>query len=275
MKQNDIKLNLDLEKKSKLLSMCDENINSINQPAKVHYLRIKGILMNRCKKYCNGWLYTVPAVWAGTNIKKFAFRCLLKYHSGIKILKEESKCSECGKKSDVYGDHAISCGSTGQRIAKHDTLVKSLATTLNRAGILCSTELPADVQGDRMGDIVLFNWIECRDMFLDFSVINSLCPSYRSLSAKDPFSASNKRVSEKWDRYYKTVEDTKTMFTPVVVESLGGWHEDAVHLFKKFANSIANMKRSNEKDERNALMTSMSIRLQKMNGEMLALRMCH
>jgi len=126
-----------------------------------------------------------------------------------------------------------------------------------------------------MGDIVLFNWIECRDMYLDFSVINSLCPSYRSLSAKDSFSASNKRVSEKWDRYYKTVEDTKTMFTPVVVESLGGWHEDAVHLFKKFANSIANMKRSNEKDERNALMTSMSIRLQKMNGEMLALRMCH
>ena len=269
--QHNLKIKLDGELRNRLLKTCDENIMSTNKDLKVHFIRVKAILVNRNKKYANGWLHAIPAEWSGTKIKPYSFKCLLKYHSGMKITKQETKCPKCFKKMDMYGDHAISCSSTNQRITKHDTLVRSLGDTLSRAGVACNTELAAGIS-DRMGDLVLFNWYECKDVYLDFTVVNSLCESYRNLSAKGE--AAEKRFNEKMNKYKDTIQKEKVTFKPMVVETLGGWHTEAVRYFKDFADKIANKNQTCPGNERKYLMTSMSIRLQKMNGEMLAHRLC-
>ena len=56
------------------------------------------------------------------------------------------------------------------------------------------------------------------------------------------------------------------------VEALGGWDPANVQLFKKIASRMAESGYNSASDSLKHLMNKLSVRLQKMNGEMLALR---
>ena len=272
LNQHTLKLLLDYDTKNELIEICEQYINSTNEDASIKYSRLKAILLNRSLKYCNGWLYAVPADWSGTRINQYSFRCLLKYHSGIPLADSIKACPKCKKDMDCYGDHAISCSHTSQRIARHNTLVESLKATLGKAGIACTTEQSASMKGDRMGDIVLINWMESRDAYLDLPVVNSLCPSYLPKSIKQTGGAAEVRHQEKKKKYQDVIEKNSVFFQPVIVETLGGWHESCVRLMKTFAERLANRNQTCPSLEEANLMTSLSIRLQKINGSMLASR---
>ena len=120
---------------------------------------------------------------------------------------------------DIYGDHTISCSSYGQRHYKNNSLVNLVAEECSSH--LISVRKEVSVDNTRPGDIVLRNWQNGRDLYLDFSVISSLCPSYRNAASLKAGAAAAIRTDEKFVKYRAL--SSNIWVSPVSVEALGGW----------------------------------------------------
>ena len=47
---------------------------------------------------------------------------VLKYRLGCPVYSTEVPCPACKQPSDVMGDHALGCGSAGERIMRHNLM---------------------------------------------------------------------------------------------------------------------------------------------------------
>jgi hypothetical protein len=110
----------------------------------------------------------------------------------------------CQKEFDVYGDHFLSCKTAGQRIEPHNALVRYVHNKLKEVRIPLTVNLSV-TEKDIMGDLVLKNWKNDRDLFLDFSVAEVLGLSSRHLWAKEKLGAAEKRYKEKTQRKERKV----------------------------------------------------------------------
>jgi hypothetical protein len=238
--------------------------------------RLKGILNGRSSSHSSGWLHCVPAKWLGFRFESIAFKRNLRYHSGIPQVSDQRSsitCPLCKKPSDVFGDHAISCGSTDARIARHDTLTRFLKTKIRELGYFVpkGEGMAGDLNKQRMGDIVVHQWRLLHDLWIDLSVANTLCPSYSNISANAPLAAADLRVKMKYLKYKDQIHLVDS-FVPLVVETLGGWHPSAFRILKRIGNELAERSWSSSKSGFSNLMTGLSVCLQKANANMLALR---
>ena len=174
---------------------------------------------------------------------------------------------------DIFGDHAIGSCSNGERhqnrIGKHNSLVECIATTLKGCGIPFKKEEHFDEKIP--GDIFIPNWATGRDLWVDLSVVSTLCPSHVKMSAREAGSEAAKRVDEK-NKKYAELRNVAS-FTPVVVETLGYWDKTAIYFFKELAQrNFSNDLMELPKSSLSRLMNNLSVTLQKFNARMLATR---
>ena len=106
-------------------------------------------------QYSGSWLNVIPTPSLGLHLRgpEFCFGVL--HRLGAAIFQEQGPCVQCGTPSDIYGDHAISCAMSGERIARHNQLrdaLYSAAASANlaplrkmRALIPESNSRPADI----------------------------------------------------------------------------------------------------------------------------------
>jgi hypothetical protein len=219
--------------------------------------------------FASSWLYATPN-YSNSAFPTKSFQLLLKYHSGIPICDPNQRCLVCGAKLDVMGDHLIQCSSTGQRIGKHDALVRKMGEFLRKGKIAFVTELGVDK--DRMGDIVLLDFQRGSNLYVDLSVTSTLCQSYRVQGSKKQGAAGEMRRQEKLKKY--AIQAEQVAFEPLVVESLGGWNKQGQSLLKSIAARIATEGFTEEKSSLVNFMTGLSICLQQFNGAMMLERIC-
>ena len=72
------------------------------------------------------WLNTVPVRALGLHLRPREFIVAVKYRLGVRVYTETGPCTACGADSDAYGDHAVGCGSEGERIFRHNILRDSI-----------------------------------------------------------------------------------------------------------------------------------------------------
>ena len=88
----------------------------------------------------------------------------------------EGPCPACLRFSDALGDHALCCGTGGERISRHNNLRDALFDTAVAAGLGPVKEgrflLPGADR--RPADVLLPNWAGGRDAALDVTVLNPL-----------------------------------------------------------------------------------------------------
>ena len=233
-------------------------------------VRTKALLLGKSMHYANSWLFATPNTYSNSIINPKAFQLLLKYHSAMPICVHDQRCLACGKKMDAMGDHMISCNVTGQRIGKHNSLVRQVGSYLEKGKMTHRTEV--GVEKDRMGDLVILDFANGRDLYVDLSVVSTLCASYRNMSSKEAGAAGFARRNEKLRKYAEQVE--KVAFEPLVVESIGGWNIEGKKLLKKIAARVALENFLEEKTLLRDMMTLFSICLQKINAQMMLERIC-
>ena len=68
------------------------------------------------------WLYVIPSPSLGLNLRPQEFRLACLYRLGAQVFGGDGPCVACRAHSDKFGDHAISCGWEGERIARHNSL---------------------------------------------------------------------------------------------------------------------------------------------------------
>ena len=235
---------------------------------------IQAILRARSTPHANDWLQAIPSLQNA--IGTVEFQKLLQFHSGLEIQDSPSPCvfGDCDS-TDIFGDHAISCKKTNQRIRKHDAIAKILHSHLSDCGFTCALDKgTSNIDQNRMGDVMVQNWytngFDNGDLYVDVSVAAPLCSSNIIKSAKEALYSADLRAQEKRKKYQAQTR-TKTLW-PFVIENLGGLHKDASAFIQQIAQHEAPRKNLKVEQVVRSIHYEISVTLQRFNGQMLSQR---
>ena len=191
--------------------------------------------------YAGSWLNCPPMPALNLHLRPTEFTTAVKIRLGLPVYDQAGPCPVCHLPSDTLADHALVCGSGGERILRHNLARDALCDTAVAAGLSPIKEgrnlLPGT--GRKPADIFLPCWSGGRDAALDVTVTHPLQAATRAGAAATPGHAMNvsygRKMAGAWDR----CRAANIAFIPIVAESLGGWHPVAVDQIKKLARCLA------------------------------------
>ena len=221
--------------------------------------------------YAGAWLNVTPSPALGLHLRPSEFVVSVKYRLGMNIFRSEGKCTACPHQSDKRGDHAISCGYEGERIARHDHLRNALFNTCSQACLGPTREVRDLVPGSeaRPADLFLPNWTAGQDTALDVTVVNPLQISMVQNAAVTPGYALTKSFDRKVAKHGESCQQAGVCFTPLPFETLGGWHEKTVSEVKKIASSLSRHTGASEGETISDVIQRLSILVIKGNAALL------
>jgi hypothetical protein len=135
---------------------------------------------------------------------------------------------------DIFGDHALCCKKSGDRITRHNrlrNLVFKLADTgllspeMEKLGLLGET----DRSRRRPGDVSIKSWSLHRGLAIDVAVICPLAVSH--LNNLEP--CESYALHQKIERYAPGFEKSNYDFAPVVFETSGAVNKEGETVLKQ------------------------------------------
>ena len=163
------------------------------------------------------------------------------YRLGAPVYPSSGPCPACQKPSDRLGDHALACGTAGERIARHDHLRDALFQVAVSANLAPRKEENDLLPGTnaRPGDVYIPKWTGGKDTALDVTVVSPLLPTRVKESAATPGHTLSVVFSEKCRITFQACAREHIRFIPLPVETLGGWHDKAADQIRKLARASA------------------------------------
>ena len=180
----------------------------------------------------------------------------------------------CRMLSDRRGDHAISCGIGGERIARHNHCRDALIQAAQQAGLGPSREPDGLLPGsdDRRADLLIPYWTNGMDTALDFTVVNPLQAGLVSKSAQDGGSAVEQAHNNKMRKYGERCAQENIEFVPIAVDTLGGWHPAALQVISKLGRQVARNTGKEDQEVIRHLRQRLAVLLVRDNVSMLCAR---
>ena len=183
----------------------------------------------------------------------------------MKIFDKDGACPACLKPSDSLGDHAVMCGTGGERIARHNFLRDALFETAASAGLAPSKEGRALLPGNqrRPADVLIPHWSGGRDGALDVTVTHPLQDLTRAGEAAQAGHALTVAYDKKMKGASEQCSQQGLAFIPIVAESFGGWHQVAQEQIKKLAACLARHTGQDEGEATSHLFSRCALLLQR------------
>ena len=225
-------------------------------------------------EHSGDWLNVIPSLSLGLHMRSVEFVTSVRYRLGCQVYPADGTCPACKLDSDKFGDHAISCGSDGERIARHNTLRNALYSTARTGCLAPVNEASAliPVSRSRPADVLLPNWTAGKDTALDVTVVNPLQAKLVDNTATNPGSALQYAYNWKMKGAGEACRQEGIVFLPMPVETLGGWHEEAANQVKKLAVAKARQKGEDQGDSVRRLFQLLSVLLVKGNAALFLSR---
>ena len=221
------------------------------------------------------WLNVMPSPALGLHLTSAEFAISVRYRLGAAVYTTAGECPACHQHSDKDGDHAISCGSKGERIARHNHLRDHLYHTAVCSALSPTREDRAIIPGSdsRPADVLIPNWSGGKDTALDVTVVNPLQTALVNRAATTPGHALTVRFNEKMTKHGEGCRQAGMVFIPMVVETLGGWHESAILQIKKLGAALARHTGEEESEKIRHLYQRLAILLVKGNAALFLNRL--
>ena len=122
--------------------------------------RERARLLSLTLPHAGDWLNTPPLTALGLHLRPAEFVLASKYRLGLDVYSKTAPCPACLRLSDTKGDHAMSCGTGGERIARHNHLRDALFEMAVSAVMAPTKEgrflLPGDDR--RPADVFISYW---------------------------------------------------------------------------------------------------------------------
>ena len=189
------------------------------------------------------WLCALPCKSLGLHLRRSEFVAAARYRLGLQVFSLEGECpmSKCRMISDRLGDHAISCGIGGERIARHNHCRDALFQAAQQAGLGPSKEPDGLLPGsdDRPADLLIPFWTSGQDTAIDFTVVNPLQAALVVKTAEEGGSAVAHAHNIKLRKYGVRCAAEAITFIPLAVDTLGGWHPTALEIISKLGRQLA------------------------------------
>ena len=205
------------------------NIDSVREKARLGSLG---------RRYSGSWLNVFPFK---VHLKPPEFTFAACYRLGIEVFGNSGPCPVCSSHSDALGDHAISCGMAGERIARHNQLRDTIFQTAQRANLAPLKESRALLLGTdaRPADILIPRWTEGRDTCYDVTVVNGLRQDLIERVAEEPAFAVQHVYASKWSKYGPQCEAEGLTFVPLPTDTFGAWHDLAAKHLRKLGSALS------------------------------------
>ena len=197
-------------------------------------IRTKALTLSTAIPHAGDWLHAVPSPALGLHLHDQEFRHCLQYWLGVPMLEEGSRCAVCQAASDRFGDHHVSCGGSGDRIHRHDSLRNALFTAAQSAALAPRKEAPSLIPGtsSRPADLYLPCWRHGKPAALDVTIISPLQKLTIQKASVTQGHALSVADGRKRALHQGVCQATGIDFVPLVVETLGGWSQEAVETIK-------------------------------------------
>ena len=215
--------------------------------------------------HAGDWLNCPPIPALGLHLRAAEFVVATKFRLGMKIFDKDGACPACLKPSDSLGDHAVMCGTGGERIARHNFLRDALFETAASAGLAPSKEGRALLPGNqrRPADVLIPHWSGGRDGALDVTVTHPLQDLTRAGEAAQAGHALTVAYDKKMKGASEQCSQQGLAFIPIVAESFGGWHQVAQEQIKKLAACLARHTGQDEGEATSHLFSRCALLLQR------------
>ena len=115
-------------------------------------------------------------------------------------------------------------------------------------------------------------WTHGRDTAIDVTVVNCLQGSMVTKVAKDGGYAVETAHSKKVKKYRERCEREGLVFLPLAVDTLGGWHEEALEVIDKLGRQLARVVGRDEGDTVQHLKERLGVVLLRDNTGLLSSR---
>ena len=125
---------------------------------------------------------------------------------------------------------------------------------------------------ERPADILIPNYTAGRDTALDITVISPLQLCEVKKAAEEAGSALEHRFQTKMTKYFDRCRDQGIHFQPLPVETLGGWHPQAVPVLTKLGRQLARQTGREEEETVRHLFQRLAILLMKGNASLILSR---
>ena len=263
LNQHQMSSKVDLHQQRQLIGGIEEE--EVREVARISSLSLP---------HAGDWLNTAPLTALGLHLRPSEFVLTVKYRLGMPVYDRAGPCPACLRPSDALGDHAMCCGSGGERISRHNALRDAIFDTAASAGLAPVKEgrflLPGADR--RPADVLVPHWAGGRDVALDVTVVHPTQAATMPNAATTPGFA----LSFAYDRKIRGAEEDcqrqGIAFIPMVAESFGGWHTAAEREVKKLGAALARHTGQEEGQATGHLWGRLGILLQRGNAALLANR---
>ena len=231
-------------------------------------VRLSGVGKSRAGDFLN----VVPSPGLGNSLHPREFRCAALYRLGAPIFEKDAPCPACNRPSDKFGHHAIICAVNGERISRHNELCNVLYRTAQKANLGPAREYRGLIPGSasRPADLFLRNWDRGRHAALDLTVISPLQTAVVDQEAAAPGYALKYAWERKMRSAFEACRAQNISFIPLPVETLGGWHAEAVKQIARIGRELARSTAgTDQKTSTNHLFQRLSLTLQKGNAAII------
>ena len=217
------------------------------------------------------WLNVIPSPALGLHLQPREFITAVKYRLGINVFPAEGRCTACPVLSDATGDHAVSCGWGGERIARHNLIRDVLYNSCSSAALGPTREDRALLPGTeaRPADILLPYWSGGKDTALDITVVNPLQTAFIHQSAEVPGHALRKAYERKMARHGDSCREVGMVFRPLPMDTLGAWSDTMVAEVKRIGSSLARHTAGEESEVIKHLVQRVAVVLARVNASMI------
>ena len=185
---------------------------------------------------------------------------------------EESRASKSPQAGG--GDHALCCGTGGERISRHNNLRDAFFTTAVAAGLGPVREERFLLPGEdrRPADVLVPHWSGGRDAAMDVTVVTPLQTATMPAAATTPGHALTYAYDRKMQGAAEACRRQGIAFFPLVAETFGGWHSTAVEQVKKLGSALARHTGQVEGEAISHIWARLGILLQRGNAALLGNR---
>ena len=235
--------------------------------------RDKARLLSLTLPHNGDFLDATPSPPLGLNLDSRSFGAVMAYRLGLKLMSSgECRAENCSRLQDELGDHALHCRDDhGMKGGRHDRIRDKVFKEAQLASLSPTMEMPGLIPGSssRPADIFIPTWIDGKKVAFDVSVVSPTQDAILHRAAETPAAAIEMRKAAKNRQHFDNCRAQGIAFSPLVVETFGGWDSEAAKFLKDMARQSARRWGRNNADEIKYFFQRLSVALQRGNASLI------
>ena len=208
------------------------------------------------------FLHAVPCSSIGTRLDDTSLRIAVALRLGANMCAPHT-CL-CGAQVDSRGTHGLACRKSAGRHTRHNAvndLIKRALASADIPAMLEPNSLSRD-DGKRPDGLTVLPWANGRCMVWDFTCPDTLATSHLNHAVLGPGKVATDAENRKTSKYRSLA--ALYSFTPVAVETLGAFGEEAAAFFQDLGHRITAV--TSEPRSLQFLLQRLSVTLQRGNA---------